>query len=77
MKYSEYFTAENNMIFEKALKNCHVTGLHGIVFGKEGEYLRRMFVADETHVLWENSCNGSLQEWWPLSLAIHPHRIDI
>lgn len=77
MRYSEHFTKDNNLIFEKALKNCHVTGLHGIVFNQEGDYLRRMFIADEDHVLWYNSCSRELPNWDPLSLAIHPHRIDI
>ena len=36
-----------------------------------------MFVTTPNHVLHENSCQGNHQEWQPLSLAIHPHRIDI
>ena len=67
----------NNLIFEKALKNCHVVGLHGIVFKETDGYLTRMFVATSNHVLNENSCEGNEESWKPLSLAIHPHRIDI
>ena len=70
-------TKSNKNIFERSFKNCHVVGLHGIVFAQEGEYLTRMFVTTKNHVLHENECLEEHGLWGSLSLAIHPHRIDI
>lgn len=30
----QFFSKENRLLYDMALKNCHVEGLHGIVFKK-------------------------------------------
>ena len=48
-----------------------------VLFLRRKGYLTRMFVTTPDHVLHENDCEGHDSEWQPLSLAVHPHRIDI
>lgn len=76
-KFSHLFSLKNPYLLKKSLLNCHVQGLHSFVLDARGDYLTRMFVTSPNHLLWKNHCGMMTKEWHPLSVAIHPHHVDI
>ncbi len=48
--------------------NCHVKGVHSFPISYHNNLYRRIFYADVDHELWSEN---------PLSVAIHPHHVDI
>lgn len=50
----------------KNLLNCHSIGLHSFPVSLENGLYKRIFYAEDVHVLWK-----------PLEIAIHPHHVDI
>jgi hypothetical protein len=75
-KFKKYFSRENPHL-SKSLLNCHTLGVHSVVLNEQNGYLTRMFFTTEDHVLWKNHCGMMTKEWHPLSVAIHPHHVDI
>jgi hypothetical protein len=77
-KFSEFLSSDNPALMEKSLLNCHTKGLHSIILNQRRDgLLTRMFVTTEDHDLWKNHCGMMTKEWHPLSVAIHPHHVDI
>lgn len=75
-KFSHLFSLENPYV-ERSLLNCHTQGVHSFILDAKGDYLTRMFVAAPEHLLWQNHCGMMKKQWHPLSIAIHPHHVDI
>lgn len=65
------------LILEKSLLNCHVKGMHSFILSEADGKFVRMFVTSPKHELWQNQCGLIRKEWDLLSLAIHPHHVDI
>ena len=67
-----------DLILSKSLLNCRVRGLHSFILKQDEDgNLIRMFVTDETHELGRNYCPKDPKDWEILSVAIHPHHVDI
>ena len=77
-KILHLFSPENQILLSKSLLNCHSKGVHYFVLHeyKDGRVLR-MFLCEPDHELWKNNCEVTLSEPHELSVAIHPHHVDI
>lgn len=69
-------------ILKNSYLNCHVEGLHSILFVDSPNLKIRMFVAELNHQLHKNFMSVNLKNsiFYPdkeLSLAFHPHRFDL
>lgn len=71
---------KNNLdeILRRSLLNCHVPGLHSIVFLESPGKTIRMFIADKDHELYKNEPPfDRLERKDPMSLAFHSHHCNI
>lgn len=78
LTYLRHLVRENfDQILAGSLMNCHVRGLHSVLFV---DHSVRMFYAAPDHELennlWFALCIGR-ERCGPMSLAIHPHRYNI
>lgn len=53
-------------------RNCHAVGVHSVVIGRDGKRLRRVFLTDKDHVLWQNDYDSG-----PYSVGFHGHHCDL
>ena len=61
-------------VLKRSFKNCHATGVHSIVLDQDANgYLKRAFLTDETHVLWQNRVLDNSG----MTIALHSHHCDI
>lgn len=65
------------LLFERSLLNCHTKGLHSFIFEENKGFLTRLFVTDSSHDLWKNHCGLRALSWDELSIAVHPHHVNI
>ncbi len=59
-------------VMKWSVRNCHVEGLHSIVFSKTP--MIRLFFATKDHLLWKNTLDKNGKD---MSVAFHPHHCDI
>ncbi len=59
-------------ILNKSLVNCHVKGLHSLVFTEKP--LIRLFITDINHEMWKNTESNNFQD---LSVGIHNHHCNL
>lgn len=71
--FNHFLRTNKELILQKSLRNCHVQGLHSIVFSEYDSKLTRLFLATREHTLWQNLPEMRDQ---PLTVAFHPHHCD-
>lgn len=69
-----FIESNRDLIYQKAIKNCHVVGLDSIVINVNP--LIRIFIANDNHLLWTNHPHNYISHIKP-SLGFHPHHCNL